>query len=165
MGARSYLKARWRVGTLTMSFAILSGCALTFGNAEPARELKRESAPSGSVYVGWRVYEDRCARCHGADASGSAHAPDLLASLREMGARRFVDLVLLRYDWAAAPPDAARDEAGRTALVEDMLAGKETALAMPAWQDEPAVSAHILDLYAYLAARADGVQGPGRPQR
>jgi hypothetical protein len=25
------------------------------------------------------------------------------------------------------------------------------------------VSAHIVDLYAYLSARAEGTQGPGRP--
>jgi hypothetical protein len=29
-------------------------------------------------------------------------------------------------------------------------------LAMPAWQDEPRVNAHVLDLYAYLSARSDG---------
>jgi hypothetical protein len=34
-----------------------------------------------------------------------------------------------------------------------------------AWQDEPPVNAHVLDLYAYLSARADGVAGPGRPRR
>jgi hypothetical protein len=34
---------------------------------------------------------------------------------------------------------------------------------MPAWQDEPPVKAHIMDLYAYLSARADGRQGTGQP--
>ena len=36
-------------------------------------------------------------------------------------------------------------------------------LTMPAWQGEPVVTAHVMDLYAYLSARADGRQGPGRP--
>ena len=82
-----------------------------------------------------------------------------------MGSRRFVNLVLRRYDWSAAAPEAGQDEASRTALAEDILKRKETPFAMPAWQDEPPVSTHILDLYAYLAARADGTQGPGRPAR
>jgi hypothetical protein len=34
---------------------------------------------------------------------------------------------------------------------------------MPAWDGNPMVSAHIVDLYAYLSARAEGTQGPGRP--
>jgi hypothetical protein len=34
---------------------------------------------------------------------------------------------------------------------------------MPTWQGEPAVNAHILDLYTYLSARAEGRIGNGRP--
>jgi hypothetical protein len=34
---------------------------------------------------------------------------------------------------------------------------------MPAWQGEPIVIVHIVDLYAYLSARAQGAQGSGRP--
>jgi cytochrome c2 len=142
--------------------ALLAGCALTFQNAQPARELALESQPPGSVYVGWRVYNERCAACHGSDAIGPAKVPDLLDRVREMGSRRFVNLVLTRYDWSAS---AADDDASRIALVEDILKRQEGAFAMPAWQGEPPVSAHILDLYAYLAARAEGTQGPGRPAR
>ena len=40
---------------------------------------------------------------------------------------------------------------------------KEAPIAMPAWEGNPAVSAHIADLYAYLSARAEGLQGKGRP--
>ena len=40
---------------------------------------------------------------------------------------------------------------------------QQGALSMPAWQGEPRVNAHIMDLYAYLSARAEGRQGPGRP--
>ncbi len=36
-------------------------------------------------------------------------------------------------------------------------------LHLPAWQDEPRVNAHILDLYAYLSARAEGRLSIGRP--
>ena len=38
-------------------------------------------------------------------------------------------------------------------------------MEMPAWQGEPAVNAHILDLYSYLSARADGRLPTGRPPK
>jgi hypothetical protein len=143
----------------------LAACAVDFRNAGPARQLARESQPAGSVYVGWRVYQARCAACHGSDAVAPAQVPGLLDAVREMGTRRFVNLVLYRYDWSVVGAADGDDEATRRSLVEDILRRQEQAFAMPAWQDEPPVSAHVLDLYAYLSARADGVQGPGRPRR
>jgi|KBSSwiStaDraftv2_1062776.scaffolds.fasta_scaffold1372425_2 mono/diheme cytochrome c family protein len=158
-------RRRAALGLALASALALASCAVEFQNREPARQLARETGPSGSVYVGWRVFEDRCARCHGVDAAGSALAPDLLARMREMGSRRFVNLVLRRYDWSLPAAESGGEEAARESLVEEILQRKESAFAMPAWQDEPGVDAHILDLYAYLSARADGVQGPGRPRR
>ena len=49
------------------------------------------------------------------------------------------------------------------ALIDEVVARKAGDIAMPAWQGEPRVNAHIMDLYAYLSARAQGTQGPGRP--
>jgi len=148
-----------------LALAALAGCAVELANTRPAAELARESAPPGSVYAGWRVFNDRCAGCHGVDAAGPAKVPGLLGHVREMGERRFVNLVLERYDWTRPAAEAGGEEAARTALVEEILRRGEAPVEMPAWQDEPAVHAHILDLYAYLAARADGAQGPGRPAR
>ena len=139
---------------------LLAGCGVTVQNRLPAEALARQSQPAGTVYTGWRVFQDKCARCHGADATGSAQAPDLTLRIRDMGARRFMALVLSRYDWALP----AGAEGGRDAQVDAVLQGRQGALSMPAWQGEPVVTAHISDLYAYLAARADGSQGPGRPQ-
>jgi mono/diheme cytochrome c family protein len=133
----------------------LAGCAVEVQNLQPAKELARLSAPAGSVYAGWRVFQERCAACHGPAGGGDVGGPDLLSKVREMGPRQFVRLVLKRYDWSLpAAPDVLIDE------VVDRRAG---ALTMPAWQGEPRVSAHIVDLYAYLSARAEGTQGPGRP--
>lgn len=137
-----------------------SGCAFEFRNAQPAQELARQAQPPGSVYVGWRVYQDRCARCHGA-SGGGATAPDLLPKLRTMGPQRFVDLVLRRYEWGLPVP--AYDGPAREALVADIVQRRAGALTMPAWQGEPRVNAHIVDLHAYLSARAQGTRGPGRP--
>ena len=86
----------------------------------------------------------------------------LLPRLREMGSRRFVGLVLTRYDWALPAGQAKGSEAQIDAALQRQPG---MAVSMPAWQGEPSVSAHIVDLYAYLTARADGSQGAGVPVR
>jgi len=142
---------------------LLSACAVEVQNLQPAQELARKSKPPGSVYTGWRVFQDKCARCHGPAASGTAGAPDLLPRVQQMGSRRFVGLVLQRYDWNLPAAQAGSEGAARDALIEAVLQRQAGALSMPAWQGNPEVSAHIVDLYAYLSARAQGTQGPERP--
>lgn len=141
----------------------LTGCAVEFENPQAARELADLAKPPGSVYTGWRVYQDKCAGCHGAEASGSVSAPDLLLRVRDLGPQRFVSLVLQRYDWGLPATQAKPQTPARAALIEDILQRKDAPIAMPAWGDEPRVSAHILDVYAYLSARSEGTQGLGRP--
>ncbi len=146
---------------LAMAFG-LTACAVEWQNREPARVLASEDKPLGSVYAGWRIFQDKCASCHGPDASGSKDAPDLLVRVREMGPRSFMSLVLKRYDWGLATP-AGGEPAAREAAVDGVMQRKQGALTMPAWQGEPTVTVHIADLYAYLQARSQGLQGPGRP--
>jgi hypothetical protein len=53
------------------------------------------------------------------------------------------------------------------ALLEEVLKRDRKARGqpnMPAWDDDEGVPPHVLDLYAYLSARADGEIGPGRPR-
>lgn len=148
--------------TACATLVALAGCAVEIENLKSARELEAAAHPAGSVYLGWRVFEERCARCHGASATGKDNAPDLLARVRTLGPREFADLVLLRYRW----PDIASSDplaADRERAVDDVVQRRRGELVMPAWQGEPRVTAHIIDLHAYLSARADGVQGPGRP--
>lgn len=141
------------------SAAWLGGCAVEWQNREPARQLAKAAQPQGSVYGGWRVFQARCASCHGADAAGLPGAgPNLLERVATLGERRFVGLVLNRYDWGLPP-----QQADRSALVDEVVAGRQGLLTMPAWGGEPVVTAHIADLYAYLSARAEGTVGPGRP--
>lgn len=145
--------------------ALAAGCAVQVENSRASQELARRALPEGEVYVGWRVFQQKCASCHGPAATGSGDAPDLLPALRGMGSHQFVSLVLRRYDWIMAAAESNPRGASQDAMVEKILQGREEALVMPAWQGDPVVTAHIIDLYAYLAARAEGTQGPGRPSR
>jgi len=142
---------------------LLASCAVQVQNTQPAQELAQRARPPGSVYGGWRVFQDRCTACHGTDATGTAQGPDLLPRVREMAARRFVALVLNRYDWGLPPAAPGGTRAASDAQIDGVLERSQGALVMPAWQGEPRVNAHIVDLYAYLSARAQGTQGPGRP--
>lgn len=147
---------------LALLSTILAGCAVEWQNPQAARQLAREQQPPGSTYLGWRVYQDRCARCHGADAQGMANAPSLLARLQTLGPRQFVSLVLYRYDSTLqGQPATTRD--AREAQVESLMTRQGQPLAMPAWQDEPRVNAHVMDLYAYLSARSEGRIEAGKP--
>lgn len=140
---------------------LLAACGVTVQNRLPVEALARQNQAPGTVYTGWRVFQDKCARCHGAEATGTAQAPDLTLRVRDMGAGRFMALVLSRYDWALP---AGAEGGNREAQLDAVMQGRQGAISMPAWQGEPVVTAHIADLYAYLAARADGSQGAGRPQ-
>lgn len=148
-------------GAVFSSAVLLGGCTVEVLNTQPAQEVAQLSKLPGSVYTGWRVFQDRCAQCHGPAAAGGPNGPDLLPRVRDMGPRRFVDTVLTRYDWNL-PPDQV-SSANRSAQIENILLRKDAALTMPAWQGEPQVNAHIMDLYAYLSSRADGSQGADRP--
>lgn len=152
----------WYVVALA-SVLSLGGCAVELENRQAAQEVAKLSQPAGSVYTGWRVFQDRCASCHGSDANGTDRAPDLLPRVRDMGPRRFVAAVLQRYDWNLPLTQARSDTAAMDALVEKIMERQGPVIVMPAWESEPRVNAHIMDLHAYLLARAEGVQPPGRP--
>lgn len=164
VGARVRAQQRGLLyGGAVVSALLLAGCTAEWQNPQAAREVAQRTRLPGSVYVGWRVFQERCASCHGAEATGTINAPDLLPRVRDMGSRRFVGLVLQRYDWNLPPDQASSPSAARENQIEVVMQRKEAPLTMPAWHGEPVVHAHILDLYAYLAARAEGTQGPGRP--
>jgi mono/diheme cytochrome c family protein len=150
-------------GSVLASVFLQSGCAVEVLNTQAAQELKHASQPPGSVYAGWRVFQDKCASCHGPAALGTAGGPDLLPRVRDMGPHQFVSLVLKRYDWSHAGVQPGSTGAARDAMVEELVQRKNYGLTMPAWEGEPRVNAHIVDLFAYLGARAQGTQGPGRP--
>ncbi len=149
-------------GAALAAALLLAACAVQWENPKAAREIAQHQQPPGSAYLGWRVYQDRCASCHGTDAKGRANAPDLLARVQTLGPRQFVSLVLYRYDSTLqGPPAPARST--RETLVDLLMERQGQALTMPAWQEEARVNAHVLDLYAWLSGRAEGRVGPGKP--
>lgn len=154
--------------TMVLAAAALAGCAMEWANTQPAQTLAREhareqagaNAPPGTVYAGWRVFQQRCAGCHGSAADGAGGAPNLLLRMQGLGPQRFVGVVLRRYEAELLPPGQG---SARETLVDEVLERQRGTLSMPAWQQEPVVNAHVMDLYAYLAARSEGKVGPGRP--
>ena len=156
------LTAPARLILTTLAALLLASCALEWENPKPARQLAQAQQPPGSAYLGWRVYQDRCASCHGSEAQGTVYAPHLLNRVRTLGPREFVSLVLYRYD-SSLQGEPAATRGSREAQVEALMERRDQPLAMPAWREEPRVNAHVLDLHAYLSGRAEGRLGTGRP--
>lgn len=120
-----------------------------------------------ATYLGWRVFHSSCHGCHGVDATGTSVAPNLLERISRLSPRDFSIKVLSRYRLTVGAQAASGDD--KTELREEMLRQVMTRergdVLMPAWEQDPNVKPHLLDIYAYLRARADGVLAPGRPGR
>lgn len=118
------------------------------------------------TFNGWRLFHSACHGCHGTGGVGTDLAPDLVERLRTMTPRDFADRVLTNYGLLARLPGDDGSAASRAALLDEVMRRDRRArgqIVMPAWEDDPAVPPHVLDLYAYLSARADGKLGAGRP--
>jgi quinoprotein dehydrogenase-associated probable ABC transporter substrate-binding protein len=116
------------------------------------------------TYAGWRIFQNDCAKCHGPAAAGTELAPNLLPIVGDMSETRFVGAVLRRYQLVAPAGEAGAELGTREALIEDVINRKRGEVPMPAWDGDPNVKPHILDLYSYLRARADGALDDSRPQ-
>ena len=120
---RGPMALRWSAlcSGAVVSALLLPGCSVEVQNIQPAQELKHQAQPAGSVYTGWRVFQDKCASCHGPAATGTPGGPDLLPRVREMGSRQFVGLVLKRYDWNLGAAQPGKDSPAWDALVDDIV--------------------------------------------
>jgi hypothetical protein len=121
-----------------------------------------------STMLGWRVFHSACFECHGVGAVGTDVAPDLTQRIKRLSPTEFAMSVLSRYrilvPYREGLPD---DQAELAAIVEEMKKrqrGTHGQIMMPAWDSDPRIKPHIMDLYAYLRARADGALGPGHPE-
>lgn len=121
------------------------------------------------TYAGWRIFHTTCFGCHGVGGVGTDVAPNLVERVQQMTPRAFATKVLTSYR-IAPPAGAAPSEdaaALREAMLEDIMRrqrGVGSGVRMPAWEGDMEVEPHVLDLFAYLSARADGL-GPGKPER
>lgn len=120
-----------------------------------------------STFLGWRVFHSTCYICHGVDATGTTVAPDLVTRVKELSAREFTNAVLVRYRITMDSAELLGDDqtAVRQKFLEMAVKKQRGELIMPAWERDPNVKPHVMDLYGYLRARADGVLGPGRPEQ
>ena len=120
--------------------------------------------------MGWRVFHMNYHSCHGIDAVGTDVAPSLVERLKTMGPDTFATTVLKRYRITLGMNQATSETepVARNAIIDEMLRQERGAageIVMPGWEEfNPGIRAHILDLYAYLKARADGALKPGRPE-
>jgi hypothetical protein len=160
-----------RVGPFLMSAALLlvAGGDVRAGDTGPAPGSYRivDGKADWGTYAGWFTYHLSCHMCHGQDATGSDVAPDLRKSMKTMTAVEFANKVLARYRLLETPADASPAQASPDSAIGEVQAqrrGKRGRVAMPVWLEDPGMKPHILDLYAYLKARSDGVLGPGRPR-
>ena len=120
------------------------------------------------TFTGWRLFHTTCYGCHGVDAVGTDLAPNLVERVKTMTPRAFASKVLTSYRIALPASEASTDDrtAVRDAMIEQVMRqerGARGQIIMPAWEADPAVQPHVLDLFAYLSARADGKLGPGKP--
>jgi mono/diheme cytochrome c family protein len=118
------------------------------------------------TYLGWRLFHSTCYGCHGVDAVGTSVAPNLLERIPNMTPRDFASKVLTSYRLVSPADDDSAQ--GREAALEEILKRDRMAargqVLMPAWGGHADVPPHVLDLYAYLSARASGDLGPGEPK-
>jgi hypothetical protein len=128
--------------------------------------IDRQGRVDRGTYTGWRLFHSACHACHGVGGVGSAVAPNLMERIPTMTPRDFASKVLTSYRLVSPADEASGSE--RAALLEEVLKrDRQSArgqVLMPAWEGHAEVPPHVLDLYAYLSARAAGELGPGTPK-
>lgn len=119
------------------------------------------------TFAGWRLFQAQCAGCHGTGGVGTDRAPDLTRRIQAYTPRGFATKVLTSYRVASlSDPSGDEPDAEQERRLENLIKDERRARGqpvMPAWSADADVPPHVLDLYAYLSARADQAIGPGRP--
>lgn len=153
------------VWVLLLAAAAASAIAQSRNAPLPGDYRIENGRVDAGTYNGWRLFHSACHGCHGTGGVGTDKAPDLVERVKTMTPRAFAAKVLTSYRLV---PLEANGEAAHDRLLEEVMKRDRRArgqVNMPAWeQTSQQVPVHVLDLYAYLNARADGELGPGRPQ-
>jgi mono/diheme cytochrome c family protein len=157
---------RWiAAGLVAAAFATASSNGAGAAPSPPYRVV--EGKVDEATYRGWRAYHSACHACHGVDAVGTTIAPSLVERVRDLTAKQFTIKVITSYRIVMGQSEVKGDDetAIRERFAEEAMRSEAGELRMPAWGDDAGIRPRIMDLYAYLRARADGVLGPGEPQR
>lgn len=154
---------------------LLSTVLIALAVVLPQRQSAAEELPyrvvdgqvDDATYTGWRVFHSSCHFCHGIGAVGTSRAPALLEKVSVLSANQFAIAVLYRYPIIVGFDEARGDDlsALREAFAADIRRHEHGGLMMPSWHADDGTRPHVLDLYAYLRARADGVLERGEPTR
>jgi hypothetical protein len=120
-----------------------------------------------ATFRGWLAYHSACHTCHGIDAIGTEVAPSLVERVKDLSAKQFTVKVITSYRIVFGSGEIRGDDrtAVRERFAEEALRRERGDLVMPAWEHNARIRPHVLDLYAYLRARADGALPPGVPSR
>jgi hypothetical protein len=165
---------------MTLLRACLSALALVGAASTVTAQQRTDPMPGDFVvidgrvdrgtYVGWRLFHSGCHGCHGVGGVGTARAPNLVERIGNYTPRGFATKVLTSYRIVPMSPDSGPPEidSEREALLELVMKRERQERGqplMPAWDADAEVPPHVLDLYAYLNARAEGGLGPGKPKQ
>ena len=130
----------------TSSIAVAALLLVAFGAVRAADANADEAA-------GRQLFQANCARCHGADAKGSAAAPNLLQRVGGMSEDRFTNAVLRRYAWGLSATEASSEDAVRDAMMRGVLQPRSGSAEMPAWQSSDAVRGGVSKIFRYLSSQ------------
>jgi len=165
-GSRDQRSSAFSAGLVLIgAVLVLMSCAQSAEEDKPYRS--EDGFVDQSTYLGWRVFHSSCHGCHGVDATGTSVAPNLVEQVKTLSAREFSIKVLSRYRITVSAQSAGADDKSelREEILQEVLRRERGDVLMPAWEKDLNVAPHVLDIYGYLRARADGALGPGRPQR
>jgi hypothetical protein len=166
--ARQHRRQRAWARLWGLSLAACFGLAVAAPRGEPLPGDYRVTGGrvDRGTYAGWRVFHTTCHACHGVGGVGTDIAPNLVERVGSLTPRGFAAKVLTSYR-LVSPGDNESLE-GREELLDEVMRrardSQRGRIVMPAWETDEAVPPHVLDLYAYLSARADGQLGPGKPK-
>ncbi len=153
---------------LTVALACATAQAPPPSLPMPGEFVVVDGRVDAGTYAGWRLFQAHCQTCHGPGGAGTAKAPNLVERIKTYTPRGFAGKVLTSYRIEGLMPEGGLGEgdAERQARLEDVMRRERTARGqplMPAWEKDDEVPPHVLDLYAYLNARAEAGLGPGKP--